>query len=1259
MKRNVLYILFIGCIGWMTLASNVGGRANVGGSDATIAGCSCHNGGSFSPVLASELLDGGTVVTEYTPGSSYTFSVTVSGSGSQTGFGMQSKALAGAAQAGTFTAGISANSQVSNIGGIEFPEQNGYSSTGVFQYTWVAPVASTGDVVFYLAGNAVNGGGTIGADGMATPITMTITEAAAPVCSAPTNLTVTNITGTTADMSWTTGGAAIWETGIVSTGSGAPTAAVATITTTEALVGLVPGATYDAYVRDVCASSLMIAGAFDMDLFGGVPKGIELYAVNAISDLSRYGIGIAYNGGGTAGQQFTFPSVSLIAGDYIYVTSDSTGFRDYFGFDADFISGSMLINGDDAVELFIDGTVIDVFGDINCDANTTCPTNVWEYMDGWAYRNSGEVNNTGIFDTLSWTFSSANAVDGCTTNSSCSSVYPNGTFTTTSDVSPWTGPETFSTPCITITLNETVNDISCNGASDGNILLAPVSGGTAYTFAWGHGATDGMLTGLSAGNYDVTVTNNGCSTEGSYTITEPSALSSIITSTDVSCNSICDGTLSISPPSGGTPGYNYLWDNNGVTCQSTQCTAICPGTYILTVTDGNGCTFTSSTTVSEPSAITLTNSINTSVSCNGSSDGILAVTIAGGPSSTYSYSWSNGMTAAAITGLINGNYEVSVTSGACNSIGLYTVTEPTAISLSVTVTDATSAGATDGTATAIIGVASSYTYLWNNAGQVGQTASGLGTGAATVTITEVGGNNCSQVASGVVADPSSCNMTLTLNGTAELCNGASDGSVTSTTVGGPSTLYTYTWSNSATDVSISGVPGGVYTLVANSGSCTVTESFTITDIPGTNAGIGGAILDQCDNAGIFDTVDPASLLGGTPDGGGTWTDVDGSGAFFFGMFSPSTAGAGTWNFSYLVDDGNGTSCSLDSSSVTIVVHPAPNAGGDASATACVAASSLNLEAELANPDTGGMWLDLDATGVLTDSIFDVSGVTLGDYNVAYAVPGNAGCEADTAFITVQIVSAPNAGTSGTIDACDDEFTLDPTDGLIGSPDAGGDWIDVDGSGAFFFGNFSPTLAGAGDWDFTYTVSAAGCPDASATVTVVVNASPNAGENAVDTVCFDIASLDLITTLGGTPDALGIWSDDDGSGALTGSVFAADNAGIGVYNFTYTVAGISPCVDASSSVEITVDLCAGINNASAAMLAEVYPNPSTGLFTLVLKGWDLNTTSVLISGIDGRELYHQSVSSSNELIEWENASAGIYFVTIKQNGNVVVKQLIID
>ena len=727
-----------------------------------------------------------------------------------------------------------------------------------------------------------------------------------------------------------------------------------------------------------------------------------------------------------------------------------------------------------------------------------------------------------------------------------------------------------------------------------------------------------------------------------------------VTGIDLSCNSSSDGIIGVVAAGGPTSNYTYNWANGGI---NSGASGLNSGAYDITVSSGV-CSISGGVTLTEPSLITITSTVNTSVSCNGSSDGSITIAASGGPSG-YSYMWSGNQTTAAITGISSGVNSITVMSGLCMNTESYTVTEPTAISLSVTVTDATSAGATDGTATAIVGAASSYIYLWNNAGQLGQTATGLGAGAATVTITEVGGNNCSQVASGVVTDPASCNMTLTLNGTAELCNGASDGSVTSTTVGGPSTLYAYMWSNTATSASISGVPGGVYSLVVNSGSCTVTETVTITDITGANAGIGGAILDECDNAGILDMVDPASLLAGTPDGGGSWTDVDGSGAFFFGMFSPSAAGVGTWNFNYLVNDGNGTSCSLDSAMVTIVVHPAPNDGGDVNTSACVAASSLNLATELSNPDAGGTWLDLDATGALTDSIFDVSGVTLGDYTVAYAVPGNLGCLADTAFIALQIVSTPNAGTSGTIDACDDEFTLDPLVGLGGSPDAGGDWIDVDGSGAFFFGNFSPTLAGAGDWDFTYTVSAAGCPDASATVTVVVNASPNAGANATDTVCFDIESLDLMNTLGGAPDAGGAWSDDDASGALTGSVFAPDNAGIGIYNFTYTVAGISPCVDASSSVEITVDLCAGINNASAVMLAELYPNPTTGLFSLLLKGWDLKTTSVAITSIDGRKLYQQTVSSSNELIEWENASAGIYFVSIKQNENVVVKQLIIE
>ncbi|MFT5859520.1 MAG: hypothetical protein ACI865_001623 [Flavobacteriaceae bacterium] len=172
-------------------------------------------------------------------------------------------------------------------------------------------------------------------------------------------------------------------------------------------------------------AGLMITGAYDGPLSGGTPKGVELYAPAAIADLSNYGIGSANNGGGTDGEEFTFPAVAVPAGTFIYVSSDSTGFNNFFGFNSDYVTGAMSINGDDAVELFQGGSVIDVFGDINVDG-TGQP---WDHLDGWAYRNDLEVANGGVFNSANWFYSGTDALDGETTNATAVTPIPNGTFT--------------------------------------------------------------------------------------------------------------------------------------------------------------------------------------------------------------------------------------------------------------------------------------------------------------------------------------------------------------------------------------------------------------------------------------------------------------------------------------------------------------------------------------------------------------------------------------------------------------------------------------------------------------------------------------------------------------------------------------------------------------------------------------------------------------------------------------------------------------
>ena len=175
-------------------------------------------------------------------------------------------------------------------------------------------------------------------------------------------------------------------------------------------------------------NSLVITGVFDAPLTGGTPKGIELYVINDIDDLSSFGVGSANNGGGTDGQEFTFPSVAVSAGTYIYVASEVDQFTAFFGFAPTYNAGSVMsINGDDAIELFENGSVSDTFGDINTDGNGEA----WEYLDGWAYRNDNTGPEGTTFTSTNWTYSGANALDGESDNASATTPFPIGTYSNT------------------------------------------------------------------------------------------------------------------------------------------------------------------------------------------------------------------------------------------------------------------------------------------------------------------------------------------------------------------------------------------------------------------------------------------------------------------------------------------------------------------------------------------------------------------------------------------------------------------------------------------------------------------------------------------------------------------------------------------------------------------------------------------------------------------------------------------------------------
>lgn len=172
--------------------------------------------------------------------------------------------------------------------------------------------------------------------------------------------------------------------------------------------------------------ALIITGILDGPRTGGTPKGIELYATTAIADLSVYTVDNANNGLAFDGTTIAL-SGSVAAGEYIYIASETVGFTAYFGFAPDFTGSSLNVNGDDVVGLFLNATLVDVYGVLGVDGSGQ----VWDYADGFAYRKN-DTGPSATFIPADWTFSGIDALDIQGTsgvNGDDSVTVPFGTFT--------------------------------------------------------------------------------------------------------------------------------------------------------------------------------------------------------------------------------------------------------------------------------------------------------------------------------------------------------------------------------------------------------------------------------------------------------------------------------------------------------------------------------------------------------------------------------------------------------------------------------------------------------------------------------------------------------------------------------------------------------------------------------------------------------------------------------------------------------------
>lgn len=285
-----------------------------------------------------------------------------------------------------------------------------------------------------------------------------------------------------------------------------------------------------------------------------------------------------------------------------------------------------------------------------------------------------------------------------------------------------------------LTANTLIVNENCYGGTTGSVGLVASGGSGGYTYLWSTGATTKSISGLAKGTYNYTITDaKGCTTSGSATVTEPTAIVASGTVTDLKCNNDGSGKIDVSV-SGGTSPYSYTW-SNGATTQDVSNLSM-GGTYGVSINDAKNCKSTLFFTVSEPSPLVLS---GTSIDYSCTVSGKVNLNVNGG-TSPYSYAWSNGSTTEDLDGLLNGNYSVTVKdANKCSSSLTFAVDSVDPFVVNGQLENPTCETCKDGLIIPIpTGGLYDYTWVWTD-GITGKIRAGLGVGTYTVRMTDSNG----------------------------------------------------------------------------------------------------------------------------------------------------------------------------------------------------------------------------------------------------------------------------------------------------------------------------------------------------------------------------------------------------------------------------------------------------------------------------------------------------------------------------------------
>lgn len=368
----------------------------------------------------------------------------------------------------------------------------------------------------------------------------------------------------------------------------------------------------------------------------------------------------------------------------------------------------------------------------------------------------------------------------------------------------------------------------CNPNS-GALTVSPIGGVGPFSYTWNNGQTGATAQGLAVGTYSVTVQDaTGCTAEGEFQVQLqpifyfPAA--QIIPVNEPDCINTNNGELEAQEVYANYPPYSYIWSTGATT---SSISALSQGTYSVTITDGLGCTASTTTVLRKKMAMT------GSVVCSGNNVGTASALLVNA-TSPVAYLWSNGQTTASMSNLPSGLYGVTATdANGCASIGSAAVKIPT---LQINDNSPDCYVGNNGAANSWVYDDQAVSYLWDN-GETNSWNNTLSPGAHSLTVTTALG--CTLVGTVNIGAPIAPPYAISYTSTPADCSTDTGGSLNVSVTGGSSSYKFYAYGPNGfftSDIaSLQNIKGGTYYLTVQSNNplyCYGTATAVVGDAGG-------------------------------------------------------------------------------------------------------------------------------------------------------------------------------------------------------------------------------------------------------------------------------------------------------------------------------------------------------------------------------------------------------------------------------------------